>query len=358
MLSVSASSIQSYLTCPTQWYLGYIRKLRPRSFSKSMIRGEVAHAMIEEAMQAMYNMAPVRLQVCIEFVMTSVVPEIIAREKQAALFGELDLQAINAAIYAGVDIGIYFIDDVLPKLRWDVLAVEVPFKHRNKKSGYTIKGRVDALVKVDQMLYVVDHKVYGHMPDDDSLFLDLQLPFYLAMLRSDTTEFHTEDEIPSSLIEMLDDNENRPAIMQNILSSTPPVAPRVLKSGALSKDKSQRTTQGLYMQAMRDRGLDNDPSYLEFVATLNDSRYNKQITYAPTENHLEWSTALVDICAQEMLVCDHYNIPRPGHPMTCNMCSFKPICKTMREQGQTPDVVTYDKLLYCEKEKHHRGEIA
>lgn len=56
----------------------------------------------------------------------------------------------------------------------------------------------------------------------------------------------------------------------NIILKSYPVAPKELKGGKLSKDKSQNTTYELYEQAIAERGLEHD-NYVDFLQFLRET---------------------------------------------------------------------------------------
>ena len=157
MFTISASSINAFLFCRTQWFFRHVRKLRPRTFSESMIRGEVVHAMIEAALNDMKDNRTIASPYFYTMkVSDKEVSAIREREQAVALFGQIDEESFSSAVNTGLEIGTYFIQYVLPDLDWEVLATEIPFKIINENSFFTIKGRVDALVKSQGKLYVVD----------------------------------------------------------------------------------------------------------------------------------------------------------------------------------------------------------
>jgi len=272
--------------------------------------------------------------------------------KKTSLFGSFDEDKFWEAVNKGKEIASYFIDEVLPTLDWEILAVEVPFENNRIESNRktSIKGRIDAVVRTGNHLVVVDHKTYNHIPNPSRVSMDLQLPFYLAMLCESTTQF-----TPNSDLEMFRKHQDKevfaPAIMMNVISTSLPEPPSVLKSGKISKDKSQRTTKAMYMQALRDRGLDTDPSYLAIAEGFDDSRYAQQLWDFPSKEKLEWVWNMAAIASSEMKDIVEAPETLPCNAYNCSHCGYQSLCTDMRNKGQTPDVIKPDTLLYSVKEK-------
>jgi hypothetical protein len=132
-------------------------------------------------------------------------------------------------------------------------------------------------------------------------------------------------------------------IFQDIRKKVPE-KPRVLKSGELSKDKSQNTTAQLYRATISELGLD-PTRYSEHLAWLadNEQEYFRRI-------QVDRNSTELDITGLHVLneALDMFGEPRiyPNpDAFNCNGCQFKEPC-VMRQDGSDWKWHLDNSLLY------------
>lgn len=119
----------------------------------------------------------------------------------------------------------------------------------------------------------------------------------------------------------------------NVLAKEVPATPMVLKGGGLSKDKRQKTTHALYLQALKDQGLD-ETDYEEILTLLEakgwDGFFEREISPRSLEQikNFEKRTKLL---MTEMRRClEDPQLAYPSFsPLKCPGCPFLTVCNAM-----------------------------
>lgn len=323
-MTISASKLVSLSTCETLYYFRYVRNLRARTASPATIRGEIVHAMIEQALRAMMENRPMMSGEHAYYAAEQeAIPKIVKRESSLAFFGSLG-QEFSDALNEGVAIATHFIDHVLPGLNWNVRGVEEAFMLGD------MKGRLDAVVARNGVLFIVDHKTSAQDPSPTRLQMDLQTLFY-AFAMQDIQRFG--GPIIGTIL--------------NFMSTNVPRPPRQLKDGSLSKDKSQRTTQALYLAEVEARGLDL-ADYTSFIQALDDTRFNRQFELFTAPSQRAWMEHVLQTATWRMVDIElGKGNPLPCNPTTCAYCEFQCLCHKMRITNSSPKTVE-DTMLYAE----------
>jgi len=186
-----------------------------------------------------------------------------------------------------------------------------------------LSGRIDMVVEREDGVWIVDHKTLSSAPSDSALDIDDQITAYCYIY------WRMTGVVPRGG-------------MYNVLLKDPPKPPRVLKNGTVSKDKSQRTTYDLYVQALEEHGQDpadyteileylKDKGWSQFFIRMQSERNMEQL--AQFEKHLFHEYADMD----EALQYTDQLYPNPSQ-YTCPRCQYLPICKAM-EEGSDPEWV-------------------
>lgn len=134
---------------------------------------------------------------------------------------------------------------------WTVKAIEMPFNiHLEGRINYI--GTIDLLVEdEDGKLWIADHKTTANLDIyDKNSDMDRQISRYWYAI-----ERYLDVKIEG--------------FIYNIILKDYPVPPKVLKSGQLSKDKSQKTTKDMYLDAIRLNKLNID-DYADFLQFLDE----------------------------------------------------------------------------------------
>jgi len=174
-----------------------------------------------------------------------------------------------------------------PSEPFKVLAIEKPFEipiidvRGDKYKDMVLAGKVDMIID-ENGLWVGENKSAKTIDAnyEKKLTLDSQSMIYLeAMERVYGTKFN--------------------GVFYNVLAKSVPDKPTTLKNGSLSMAKNQNTTPEIYLEAIREGGLD-DIDYKEFLEYLEVNRrryfYREYLTFTQ-EDRQEWRRELWQIAA-------------------------------------------------------------
>lgn len=203
-------------------------------------------------------------------------------------------------------------------------------------TGGLLSGRIDLVVKRKDGIWIVDHKNYAAAPNWRALEVDDQLTGYCYIW------WRMTGELPRGA-------------MYNVLLKDPPKPPRVLVSGKLSVDKSQRTTYDLVQDAIKE--IDADPSdYAEFLDLLRDDGWSR--FFPRSENvgrnihqieNFERHLAREHADMQRALDDEEERYPNASQS-TCRFCSMVPICNAMEDGSDVEDLKA---SMYKKKDPRH-----
>lgn len=193
------------------------------------------------------------------------------------------------------------------------------------------QGRIDLIVcdKRNGKYYIVDHKTTGQFGSYEHLELDTQVSSYAWAIKK--------------IIGI-----DIAGVIFQELKKKAPLKPKVLKSGALSRDKSQNTTPELYRQAIAENGL-NPAEYIDFLNELesHENEYFRRIQVDRTSMEL-------DIVERHVLneALDMFGNPRiyPNpNRFNCGSCKFHDPC-VMKQDGSDWEYFLNHSLLYEKRE--------
>jgi len=175
------------------------------------------------------------------------------------------------------------------------------------------QGRIDALVEDQHGGYwIVDHKTRGQFGGTDHYELDEQSGSYCWALQ----------EMLGLKIE---------GVIFNELLKSVPKKPELLVRGGLSKNRSQRTTYELYLQALKDNNI-APHDYLDFLEFLREkgNPFFRRIQVHRSQTELK---NLGEQIRQEALDMFDPNLriyPAPGM-FNCMGCSYRLPCLAIND---------------------------
>jgi len=181
-----------------------------------------------------------------------------------------------------------------------------------------LSGRIDLVVKRKDGIWIVDHKTAQSTYDARALDVDDQLTGYCYIY------WRLTGEIPRGAI-------------YNALIKEPPGPPRVLKDGSLSRDKAQRTTYDLYLEAIRENHLVIE-DYTEILDYLQDKGWHQFFVRDTVQRNIEELESFEDrLYAEyqdmELALRNEMNrYPNPSQ-FNCPACPIVPLCQTHEEKG-------------------------
>lgn len=230
--TVTARDVQNYLQCRFRWLMESVYHMVPKSGNKHLIlhkavsrgldayyRGEDAIAAATTAWEQEVEQVRSRLD--------GLVPEDVEEYRSLALS-----LVENYPTWAAENDDFEVIE-VRPLLDVSLLG--------KGRRWITLSLRPDLLVqKNDGTFWLVLHKTRTSMPTRDQMVMEDCILMLLAAIR--------QPGVSSAVARTR-------GVIANVLRKAEIRPPRVLKSGALSKDKSQNTTPALYRAALRELGL-------------------------------------------------------------------------------------------------------
>lgn len=181
-----------------------------------------------------------------------------------------------------------------------------------------LSGKIDLVVRRKDGIWIVDHKTAATAYDARALDVDDQLTGYCYIW------WRISGEVPRGAI-------------YNALIKDPPGPPRVLKSGALSQDKAQRTTYDLYVQAIKDLKLDKN-DYQDILTFLREKKWSQFFLRDGMQRNVEELESFEKRLYREYddmrrtIRDPDWAYPNPTQ-RTCPGCSVLPLCQAMEEQN-------------------------
>jgi hypothetical protein len=189
-----------------------------------------------------------------------------------------------------------------------------------------LSGRPDLIVRKKNGIWIVDHKTAASAYDARALDVDDQLTG-LAYLW-----YRLSGDVPRGAI-------------YNALIKEPPHPPKILKDGTPSKDKAQRTTYDLYVQALKDCGIRQWGDYEDILDYLEKKKWNQFFVRDGLQKNIEELESFEWRLFHEYIQMNAtekdpkaWAYPNPSQ-MTCPGCSVLPICQAMEEQSNVDYVI-------------------
>jgi hypothetical protein len=318
MKKVAVTDLVYFSDCRRQWWLG--RKYSPKRPQYHFWVGELVHKGMETYHKSGFKVDPA-LASMQRFIKKSL--EDLSRkfpETWQQEYPEMqDLGDLGLGIMQN-----YSVYDEGDKLDGKIISVEervqVPLPE-----GITLSGKIDLLIERKDGLWVVDHKTAGSAYSLKGLDVDEQLTGYAYIV------YKTRGVIPTGL-------------MYNTLIKELPSEPKVLKSGKLSMDMSQKTVYDLYLSKIQE--MDFDPEEYEgILSVLKAVGWSKFFTRdGSTRNLKELENFEVRAVrkAQDILAIledpEKNAYPSPS-TFKCQSCVFLGLCKAMEDGGDAQAII-------------------
>src|SRR3990170_7370264 len=218
MISLSQSKVKTFLRCPKKYEFRYVQNLVPKEKPLPMERGLWIHECLEAFYKGRNWKRTALLRLKLNF------RSLFDEEREA--LGDLPSEVERI-----VESYTRYWDDT----EWEILAVEKEFAVK-LKSGLTLKGKIDLVIRDALGVWVVEHKSNKRLPTEGPRIPDPQTTIYNYALRSMGLEGM--------------------GTIHNHIRTTPPKTPYVLKTGGLSKARGIDTDYYTYRQALKREGLD------------------------------------------------------------------------------------------------------
>lgn len=202
------------------------------------------------------------------------------------------------------------------------LAFQVPLRSptgRKFRPPVYYAGRIDKLIQdAHGKIWIAEFKTWSQI-DLDRLKLEMQPSAYIWALRQ---QYDLEVE----------------GVMYTILRKKVPRRPALLVSGELSRARNIDTTYEVYLDTIREHGLDPEDyqDVLEVLKEKGNTFFIREPVRRTKKEIEEFGERLYSI-VREMLDPKLPIYPSP-EPLKCRTCQFKPVCIALAE-GQDVDFI-------------------
>ena len=304
-IKISQSRVKTWRQCQFAYYQKYVQGLRKKVVKRPFTFGGIVHELIEEYAN---HRDPFKKL------------DEIKKEKgqlfdqEIELYGDIieDIRNIMIEYFQ------YWGDDSLLYLRRNHRYAEHEF-NIDIGNGIIFHGKIDAIAKTpNKLLWVVEHKTFKRMPDNDERWRNLQSAVYLKALQM--TGLGEAD-----------------GICWDYIHSGVPEVPKVLKSGKLSEAKLN-TLPNVIKRYAEEQGYDlNFSKKLLESAQQNLTNYFIRI-FTPINQDIVDNVYRDFVDSARELVENHGNKKVKNIGMHCKFCDYEPICRA-ELTGSDVDVI-------------------
>lgn len=280
MKAYRGSEVTTFLRCKQKWMLEWLLNLRAKKLDGKLFVGTLIHKWLEVWYKTndlqLANRAMINLY----------------QESDTQYMDQVELQEMWTLAQDIVSNYYYMWKDQDAAMK--VIGTEVTFLVKMQDEQlYT--GTIDLIWEDEQgKLWFMDHKTTTSVEKyEKNAVMDRQISRYwwaLDMLSKGVGRVLREDGTWDQPTEYL--GKEIGGFLYNIILKDTPKKPELLKKGGLSKNKAQKTTWKLYMEAIEENGLTTE-GYGDILLHLasqeieNGNRFFKRVEVFRTENEVE-----------------------------------------------------------------------
>jgi hypothetical protein len=333
-LIVRGSEYQSFLNCRKQWFYQWVEGIEAKKPDAKLFFGTAFHKWLENY----YNSGCNKLQADLE---TSV------------WMNEQDTK----------DMDQISIDDMMSLMRgvaehyhntygetdknFKVIETEMEFLVKLDEDLF-MTGTIDLVYEVDGKIRFMDHKTVSSISMyEEKAVMDRQISRYwwaLKMIAAGIGRVKDKENDVWVTSQALKD-KTIDGFDYNLIAKDFPKEPKVLKSGKLSTDKSQKTTYELYIKKLKELNLLGYDEYWGILEILQNkpNQFHSRVDVKRSDAELEsaaWEFSYTsgDIHDVKMMITEN---PQSIEPLTyrnitnncMHMCQFKSLCQTAIDGG-------------------------
>jgi hypothetical protein len=347
-LIVRGSEYQSFLNCRKQWFFQWYEGIEAKRPDAKLFFGTVFHKWLENYYNSGCN-------------------KLLADLETSTWINEQDTKDMDQVA----------IDDMMALMRgvaehyhntygetdknFKVIATEMEFLVKLDEDLF-MTGTIDLVYEVDGKIRFMDHKTVSSISMyEEKAVMDRQISRYwwaLKMIAAGIGRVKDKENDVWVTSQALKD-KTIDGFDYNLIAKDFPKEPKVLKSGKLSTDKSQKTTYEKYMDKIAELNLqffdyDEILKYLKTKPNQFHSRVDVKRSDAELESAAwEFSYTSGDIHDVKMMITEN---PQSIEPLTyrnitnncMHMCQFKSLCQTAIDGGNVDMVKN---LGYKKREK-------
>ena len=208
----------------------------------------------------------------------------------------------------------YFIKYNAVELGWKILFVEKRFYAKVPKTTTYLSGQIDLVVEIpDYGIVVVDFKTWASFWSFEEVQFSTQLTAYIWILRQNGI--------------------NVREAWYDMCKKSLPHEPLILKSGKLSKDRSQQTTRQMYLDKIRELGYDVE-EYADFLDIWEEPKYHCREAVNRNKAHLKnFENNLISEIKEMTSKKTHIGY---NYSKECKYCDFKRLCVAINDGDDWP----------------------
>jgi hypothetical protein len=352
-LIVRGSEYQSFLNCRKQWFYQWVEGIEAKKPDAKLFFGTAFHKWLENYYNSGCNklLADLETSTWINEQDTKDMDQIAIDEMMSLMRGVADHYHNT---YGESD------------KNFKVIATEMEFIVLLDEDLY-MTGTIDLVYEVDGKIRFMDHKTVSSINMyEEKAVMDRQISRYwwalkmiaagIGKVKQKATKPDEKDMWVTSQALL---GKDITGFDYNLIAKDFPKEPKVLKSGKLSTDKSQKTTYALYLAKLKE--LNNDVNeYVDFLSFLIEkpNQFNSRVDVKRSDAELEsaaWEFSYTsgDIHDVKMMITEN---PQSIEPLTyrnitnncMHMCQFKSLCMTAIDNG---NVNMVKNLGYKKREK-------
>jgi hypothetical protein len=347
-LIVRGSEYQSFLNCRKQWFYQWVEGIEAKRPDAKLFFGTAFHKWLEYYYNSGCN-------------------KILADLETSTWINEQDTKDMDQVA----------IDDMMNLMRgvaehyhntygetdknFKVIETEMEFLVKLDEDLF-MTGTIDLVYEVDGKIRFMDHKTVASISMyEEKAVMDRQISRYwwaLKMIAAGIGRVKDKENDVWVTSQALKD-KTIDGFDYNLIAKDFPKEPKVLKSGKLSTDKSQKTTYEKYMDKIEELNLqffDYD-EILKYLKT-KPNQFHSRVDVKRSDTELEsaaWEFSYTsgDIHDVKMMITEN---PQSIEPLTyrnitnncMHMCQFKSLCQTAIDGGNVDMVKN---LGYKKREK-------
>lgn len=309
-METRVTGLLQFQECPRKWYLGYHLKAKRDIFRPEMFIGTLVH----KGLQSYFiNNKKIDWDEWNNQVENEL-------DKLELEFGATYLNIPDIPDHIELARGILAHYELTASGNYKIIAVEKELSVKYR--GHILNGTIDLVIEdTNGEIWIVDHKVTGHMFEMDGIEYDDQTTAYCWMW------WKTYKYIPSG------------GMFNLILRDVPEV--KYLINGNPSLDKNQHTTVEYYKGKLTSSQLE-DPKYQEFLQYLELNgklKFFRQYCTRRTKNELLQFEKRLSYWMKQLRLESKVSLDKTIVSLNarrCPFCTFKSICRmvTLGEDWQ------------------------
>lgn len=297
-MNIRGSEIQDFLRCRKRWEYRWQERLIPKTKNDKLFFGELFHLYLEKYYKTKNHDTAQQYML-----------------QTLDMYMDEDWEELQDKL---IEITNHYYETYKTDL-FTVIGVEVQFSIP-LTSTKNFTGTIDLIYRdTEGRLWFADHKTTMSIEKyEKNATLDRQINRYwwaIQQLAKGNGKIISDKNI------LLD---NPYGFMYNIIYKDYPVPPKVLKSGGLSKDKSQKTTYQMYKKAIKDLQL-NEADYTEMLEHLSSFpfKFFSRVEVFRNQQEIDCTMEEIDAIVQDMDNCRTYR----NITTDCQWdCQYKDLC--------------------------------